>query len=203
MKRQADEVNNKIMQSVETLGGNASKYQRERERALRAVLTELYSPPRVSAMAKMCPSYGILLGFASDLTTTDSDCRNLDFDDATMTERPWAKIKAEEPLLILGSTMCTAFSAWQNINNPKQDQTIVANEFRRGMMHLDFCLQIYEHQNSRGRYFLHEHPAQASSCGVKRVRRLLAMPGVERVVGHQCPARQEAYGFHGQLPRHC
>ena len=83
MKRQADEVNNEIMQIVGTLGGNVIKHRRERGRALRAVLSEIDSPPRVSAMAKMCPSYGILPGFALDLTTTDSDGRSWDFDEAT------------------------------------------------------------------------------------------------------------------------
>ena len=96
-------------------------------------------------MAKMCPSYVILPGFALDLIATDSDGRSWDFDDATMRQRAWAKIKAEEPLLTIGSPMCTAFSALQDINHPKRDPTIVANEFRRGMMHLDFCLQIYEY----------------------------------------------------------
>ena len=84
MKRQADEVNNEIMQIVGTFGGNVIKYRRERGRALRAVLSEIYSPPRVTAMAKMCPSYGIVPGFALDLTTTDSDGRNWDFYDTTM-----------------------------------------------------------------------------------------------------------------------
>ena len=56
-KRKTDEVNNEIMQSVGTSGGNAIQYPRERGRARRAVLSEIYSPPRVTAMVKMCPSY--------------------------------------------------------------------------------------------------------------------------------------------------
>ena len=74
------------MQIVGTLGGNVIKYRRERGRALRAVLSEIYSPPRVTAMAKVCPLYGILPGFALDLTTTDFDGKNWDFDDATTRE---------------------------------------------------------------------------------------------------------------------
>ena len=93
-------------------------------------------------MAEMCPSYGILPGFALDLTTTDFDGRSWDLDDATTRERAWAKIKAEEPLLIIGFPVRTAFPLWQNINNPKRDPTIVANKFRRGMMHSDFCMHI-------------------------------------------------------------
>ena len=69
-------------------------------------------------MAKMCPSYGVLRGFAVDLTTTVFDGRNWDLDDATLRERAWAKIKVEEPSLTIGSPMCASFSAWQNTNNP-------------------------------------------------------------------------------------
>ena len=41
VRRQADEVNHEIMQTVGTLGGNVFKYRRERGRALRAVLSEI------------------------------------------------------------------------------------------------------------------------------------------------------------------
>ena len=72
-KGQSDEIRRaytEIMNIVRSLGGNTSKYRRERSKALRAVVSEIYSPPRVSAVAKMCPSYGVLPGFALDLTVT-------------------------------------------------------------------------------------------------------------------------------------
>ena len=55
-----------ILSLVRNLGGNANRFRRERGRAIRAVISEIYSPPRVSAVAKMCPSFGILPGFALD-----------------------------------------------------------------------------------------------------------------------------------------
>ena len=63
---------------VRNLGGNANSYRTERGRAIRAVISEIYSPPRVSAVAKMCPSFSILTGFALDLTTNDTDGRHWD-----------------------------------------------------------------------------------------------------------------------------
>ena len=69
---------------------------------------------------------------------------------------------------------------------------MIAAESRGGMMHLNFRFQIYEYQTLRGCYFLHEHPALASSWGVDRARKLLAMPGVERVVGNRCRFGAEA-----------
>ena len=37
-----------------------------------------------------------------------------------------------------------------------------------------------------GRYFLHEHPAQATSWNTDVVKRILELEGVQRTVGHQC-----------------
>ena len=110
--RRVEETHAPILQIIDSLGGATRKYRRERDRALGAVLSELYSLPRVNAMAKMCPSYGILPGFALDLTTQDADSRNWNFDDPVMRKSTWNKIDNEKPLLIVGSPMCTAFSAW-------------------------------------------------------------------------------------------
>ena len=75
----AEEVNQfdqEILCIVESLGGNSAKYRREWSRAVRAVVGEIDSPLRVSAVAKLCPSYGILPGVALDFTTNDSDGRH-------------------------------------------------------------------------------------------------------------------------------
>ena len=157
------ELDREIMSIVKSLGGNSSKYRRERSRAVRAVVSEIYSPPRVSAVAKLCPSDGILPGFALDLTTNDHDGRCWDFDEEEMRKRAWAKIEEEQPMLLIGSPMCTAFSAWQHINNSKRDPNVTSREYQRGLSHLRFCCEFYDYQVAHGRYFLHEHPAQATS----------------------------------------
>ena len=46
--------------------------------------------------------YGILLGFALDLTTNDNDGRCWDFDEEEMRRRAWAKIEEEQPMLRIG-----------------------------------------------------------------------------------------------------
>ena len=130
-RAEARKDNEEILSLISDLGGNASRYKRERSKALRAVVSEIYSPPRVSAVANMCSSFGILPGFALDLTTHDVDGRHWDFDEEEMWQRAWAKVKSEEPLLLIGSPMCTAFSAWQYINNVKRDPE-VARRRRRG-----------------------------------------------------------------------
>jgi hypothetical protein len=131
-------LDREILSLVRNLGGNANNYRRERGRAMRAVISKIYSPPRVSAVAKMCPSFGILPGFALDLTTNDTDGRHWDFDEGETRDRTWDKI-TEQPLLLIGSPMCTAFSAWQHINNSKRDPAITSKEYERGLSHLRFC----------------------------------------------------------------
>ena len=113
---------------------------------MRAIVSEIYSSRRVSAVAKLCPSFGILPGFDLDLTTHDDDGRYWDFDEDDLRERAWAKIKKEQPTLLIGSPMCTAFSAWQYINNTKGDPKVVADEKARGLRHLSFCCELYEYQ---------------------------------------------------------
>ena len=49
-----------------------------------------------------------------------------------------------------------------------------------------FCCELYELQAEAGRYFLHEHLAQATSWELAEVRELLETNGVQRVVGDQC-----------------
>ena len=49
---EARELDAEIMQIIGSLGGNSGKYGRERGRAMNAILSEIYSPPRVSAIAK-------------------------------------------------------------------------------------------------------------------------------------------------------
>ena len=47
-----------------------NQYRRERRKAMKAVVSEIYSPPRVTAAAKLLPEIKVFPGFALDLTTT-------------------------------------------------------------------------------------------------------------------------------------
>ena len=66
-KEAVEESEREIMAVFKSLGGNGPKYKRERQRALRAVVSEIYSPPRVTKAArKLLPELGLLPGFALD-----------------------------------------------------------------------------------------------------------------------------------------
>ena len=69
----------------------------------------------------------------------------------------------QQPALIIGSVVCTAFSALQAMNEQRRDPEVVKRERIRAMVHLRFVCELYQMQLDEGRYFLHEHPSGATS----------------------------------------
>ena len=58
---------------IHALGGDGKAYKRERAKAARQVVSEVYSAPRVTATARRLPKYGLGPGVALDLTDNDDD----------------------------------------------------------------------------------------------------------------------------------
>ena len=56
----------------------------------------------------------------------------------------------------------------------------------RAVKHIEFVVSVYREQFENGRYFLHEHPACATSWQLKGVEDLMQAAEVGRVVGDQC-----------------
>ena len=90
------------MAVLSSLGADTAKYRRERSKSIRAVVSEIYSPPRVTAATKLLPELRIIPGFALDLTTADTDGQLWDFDSKAMRERDLKKVREERPLLLIG-----------------------------------------------------------------------------------------------------
>ena len=126
-------------------------------------MAEFYSPPRISVLAKELPSYGIGPGLALDLTVPDENGEPWDFSGPSMRAEAEKLLDAQEPKLLVGSPMCTAFSTWQFINNKKRDPNIVQAEKKTGSVHLAWMCKLYAKQAAAGRLFLHEHPGNAIS----------------------------------------
>ena len=82
--------------------------------------------------------------------------------------------------------MCTAFCKLNHINYAKMDPMEVERRMQYGRKHMEFVVDLYNIQWKVGRYFLHEHPAGASSWGERCISNLLKRNGVVRVVGDQC-----------------
>jgi len=126
------------------------------EEANRTV-NELYSPPRVTAMAQDQPQYGIASGFALDLTT------GWNFDSAERRRAARELIRVKKPMLIVGCPMCARFCTFQHINDMRRTPEEVRRSHLRAMVHLRFMSEIYKEQVDAKRYFLHEHPGGATS----------------------------------------
>ena len=52
--------------------------------------------------------------------------------------------------------------------------------------HLEFCLEIYDMQEKAGRYYLHEHPAGASSWNLPQVRQFILDHSAHLVTMDMC-----------------
>ena len=54
-KIEIEETNREIMAVLNSLGADTAKYRRERSKSIRAAVSEIYSPPRVTAAIKLLP----------------------------------------------------------------------------------------------------------------------------------------------------
>ena len=78
------------------------------------LVSEIYSPPRVTAEIRRCGFKHIGAGLALDLTVSDpEDAQPLDFSRHAKREKSRRLIRASLPILLIGSPMRTAFSTWQ------------------------------------------------------------------------------------------
>ena len=121
------------------------------ERGVEFDVTELYSPPRVTAMAetlKMVP------GLACDLTTVDTDGQAWDFDQAHMRSRALRLVTQRKAYLLVGSPMCSAFSALQALNKNRSSPQAQQERYAYGKRHLEFMAKLYKIQYEQGLYCL-------------------------------------------------
>ena len=89
--------------------------------------------------------------------------------------------------MVIGSPCCTAFLTWQALNALRtRDPEKMRRAMARAIKHMDFVVSVYREQLENGRYFVHEHPANATSWQLKSVENLMQASEVGRVVGDQC-----------------
>ena len=187
LQQDADEV----LKLIRDLGGSRAAYKRERLRAVRAIVAEVYSAPRVTQAAKLLPSLKVLPGFALDLTTCDEAGKAWDFDKHEMRVKARGLIAEQKPYVLIGSPQCTAYSSLKAMHAAHADPELIRREKVRADMHMRFVTQLYEDQLHGGRYFLHEHPAYATSWSLECVQKILAMDGVDQAVADQCQYDQQ------------
>ena len=123
-------------------------------------VSEVYSEPGV---AKEAPRFGLKPGSSMDIRTVDHDGRPWDFSQPVMRERARRRIKEEDPFVLIGSPMCTLFSQMMRVNWARMTTEEKTLRLADARAHLSFVCELYLSQHRRGRYYVHEHPLQATS----------------------------------------
>ena len=160
-------------------------------------VAEFYSPPRIIEMAR---TMGLRAGWSMDLTTRDTDGRAWDFNIPEMRNRAARRIVTDKPPLVIGSPLCTVYSAMNNINHARMATEVVQERFAYARKHLECATKLYMLQIQGGRYFLHEHPASASSWSEACIKEVMSKKGVTKVIGDQCRYGLVSEGKEGQGP---
>ncbi len=147
-------------------------------------VSEIYSRPRVMAYAQ---KLGLAPGFALDLCTADpNDGTPWDFDVPARRDKVLLRVQTEQPKLLIGSPMCTAFSLLQDLSKGKGNIEEKKRLLARATKHVHFCITLYWERFQNGRYFLHQHPDSATSWQRPAMIQLLMHPDVIRTEGHMC-----------------
>ena len=175
-----------IEELIAALGGNPGKHRKRIAKKLKAVVSEIYSPPRVTAAAKLLPDYNVLPGMALDLTTSDEEGLPWDFSIPRQRARAKERLQEEKPMFLIGTPMCTAFCRWQKINDLRRTPEEKKKIMDEARLHLRFTMELYHLQLSEGRYFIHEHPAYASSWDEDCTRQIMELAGTQIVLADQC-----------------
>ncbi len=179
-----DVVSSLLLQQLGSLGRS---YRREARQGAKALVSEIYSPPRVTALIKQARMKHVLPGFALDITVLDPlDGEPWDFSLEHKRRRARQLVHEQKPFILIGSPECRQFSTWQALNTARsQDTAAIARAKAAAVVHLDFVAQLYHEQMEANRYFLHEHPLWATSWAIPSISELMSREDVQRVRGDQ------------------
>ena len=144
-------------------------------------VTEIFSPARVT---QVCEEEGLTPGTSMDLTTKDEHGRWWDFNDPEMRRAAERKIVEEKPPILIGTPVCTDWCSMQAVNIERLGPVEWNRRMTRARTHLNFVCRLYRLQASEGRYYLHEHPATATSWQLPNIEGLKPSPNVESVVAN-------------------
>ena len=75
-----------------------------------------------------------------DITIDDHTGQPYDFSIKAQRDKAEALIDAQQPVLLIGSPMCTAFSVIQAINKARRDPLVVERELVAGGLHLTYIV---------------------------------------------------------------
>ena len=138
--------------------GHGRGYRRERRQAHRRIVSEIFSPPRITQHLSQFPRDDLAPGFALDLTVTDpDDGLPWDFNCAKKRAKARRLLQIQRPLFLFASPCCTAWCTWQALNEARYDRgDILKRERTAAAVHLQFLVSLYQDQVAAGRRFRRE-----------------------------------------------
>jgi hypothetical protein len=102
------------------LGSVGRSYRREQRNGFKRLVSEIYSPPRITAELRKMKSRHLLPGFALDFAVLDEEGGEpWDFSKRGKREKALKLVRTDRPYLLIGSPMCRAFSTWQRFNGAR------------------------------------------------------------------------------------
>ena len=126
------------------MGGDGKKYRRETKQGVKRLVSEIYSPPRVTKMLEKMPNSEVLPGFALDITTYDENGEPWDSRRAGMRNKAGKMLEETKPTILIGPPGCREFSTWQNQNNQRGDPELVKRKYAEAMVHMKFVRELYK-----------------------------------------------------------
>ena len=107
-------------------------------------------------------------------------------DDEEQREEAERRVRDEEPVLLIGSPMCRAFSTLIELTRAgKPSEVKHKNLVEHCVTDLKFRFRMYETQRNAGRLFLHEHPWDAWSRGLSFVKEMAEVGDVHQTTGDE------------------
>ena len=94
-------------------------------------------------------------------------------------------VRKVKPKLVIGSPGCTMFRSLQNMNK-KYWSPEKKVKYMEAVEHIKFVVKLYRKQAEGGRWFLHEHPAGASSWDLEEMAKLAKEVDVKIKIADQC-----------------
>ena len=158
-------------------------------------VSEIFSQPRIAqeAAVRLYGGMTIKPGWSLDLTREDpATGKRWDLNKREVRERVRELIRTTDPFLVIGSPPCTMFCALQNLSRDKRNQGEYQEKLRIAKKQIQFCMEIYQMQMDRGKFFLHEHPDSASSWKLPEVQRMMNNRKVRTVKCDMCTFGMEA-----------
>ena len=82
-------------------------------------------------------------GYSLDLTMNDPKTgKPWDLGNASVQSRVLRLVRDTKPYFVIGSPPCTPFSPLQEISRAKRDPKIMAEEYRKGLELIRFCIKV-------------------------------------------------------------